>query len=100
MRNPAQRSFDIQSICIDVVQFPIPTDALVIFMFNPFDGAVMSEVLGRLEASFRLRPRRILIVYWNPVHAGVFSGSAFATRVRGDGYVVLEHDPAGEARAP
>ncbi len=90
-RNPAQECFDIQSHCADATQFSFPLDPLLMFMFNPFDSPLMSRVLARLEASLRLHPRPVVIVYWNPLYLEAFSGTAFVLRDRGDAYVVFEH---------
>lgn len=40
----------------------------LLFMFNPFGGATMREVLDRLRQSWETTPRLIRIVYLNAVH--------------------------------
>jgi predicted RNA methylase len=91
-KNPAQKCFDVQSMYTDAALFSIPADPLVIFMYNPFDGVLMRKVLHRLVESLETHPRRILILYYNPVYAQVFSGTAFVPRVRSDGYILFEND--------
>jgi SAM-dependent methyltransferase len=49
-------------------QFPIPADASVLFFFNPFEGRVLTQVLARIQESMAANPRRLQIVYVNPVH--------------------------------
>lgn len=40
----------------------------VYYLFNPFDVSTLSSVLTKIEQSARLHPRKIRIVYVNPVH--------------------------------
>ncbi len=55
----------------DVTLYEIQPDETVFFMFNPFDEAVLSKVLANIETSLQARPRKILILYYNPKGAGV-----------------------------
>ncbi len=58
---------DFQIIESDVVDYLINTDETVFYLFNPFDEVVLSEILDNIAASLEIRPRRILIIYFNPV---------------------------------
>ena len=93
-RNPAQKCFDIQSIYGDATFYPIPADPLVVFLFNPFDGAVLRKVIANLSESLRLRPRKIVILYYNPLYADLFSETGWIPRRRGKGYLMLDNDCA------
>jgi CelD/BcsL family acetyltransferase involved in cellulose biosynthesis/predicted RNA methylase len=44
----------------------------VIMMYNPFDRTIMRPVLEKLAASLREAPRRLRIVYANPVEEALF----------------------------
>ncbi len=55
----------------DVVDYVINKEDNVFFMYNPFDGVVMSRVLDNIAASLEMQPRRILIIYHNPVHSNI-----------------------------
>jgi len=57
---------EFQIIESDVVDYVIKNDENVFFMFNPFDEAVLSEVLNNIATSLTIQPRRILIIYYNP----------------------------------
>jgi precorrin-6B methylase 2 len=46
-------------------------DTTVIFMFNPFGAKTLQEVVDCLHLSLRRKPRRLRIVYANPVHEKV-----------------------------
>ena len=57
-----------QAILADATTFPIPRGALVIYMFDPFNGTVMQRVLDNIVASYRAWPRMIYLLYYGPVH--------------------------------
>jgi len=43
----------------------------IFFMFNPFGPATLTAVLTRIQESLVKRPRRICVVYYNPLHLDV-----------------------------
>lgn len=47
--------------------------ATVVFLFNPFGAQTMEEVLELLHSSLDRNPRRLRIVYVNPVHEKVLA---------------------------
>jgi hypothetical protein len=51
----------------DATVFKIPSNANVIFFFNPFGTGIMSKVIANLEQSLVDHPRQIEIVYFNPI---------------------------------
>jgi SAM-dependent methyltransferase len=51
--------------------FEIGDDVDCIFMFNPFDEAVMSAVMENIETSLENNPRKISIIYINPMEKHV-----------------------------
>jgi len=52
----------------DAFYFEIPGDVDYIFMFNPFDEIVMDAVAENILESFELTPRKITLIYANPLH--------------------------------
>ena len=56
----------------DAFYFEIPDDADCIFMFNPFDEIIMSGVLENIEMSLERAPRKITILYANPLQKHLF----------------------------
>jgi hypothetical protein len=61
------RCQDVQVVVADAVEYEIPDDATVIYMYNPFRGPVFQAVIDNLLASVRRRPRRVRIVYRTPM---------------------------------
>lgn len=56
----------------DAFYYEIPDDADCIFMFNPFDEIIMSGVLHNIEESLEKHPRKMTIIYLNPMHKHLF----------------------------
>jgi hypothetical protein len=50
----------------DAEDFAFPREPLVVYLYNPFPGAVLERVVANLEASLREQPREAVIVYVNP----------------------------------
>lgn len=66
-RSPTQRCLHIESILADAREFEFPEDPLVLYLFNPLPQPAFSEVLLRLKKSLERVPRKVWIVYHNPV---------------------------------
>jgi SAM-dependent methyltransferase len=56
----------IELLTLDAEDFEFPGDPMVIYLFNPFPGRVLEEVVAKLERSLREQPRQALIIYVNP----------------------------------
>ena len=56
---------------IDATSFDPPSDACVLFLFNPFDEVIMARVAARVVESYKRNPRPIFIVYYNPWYRDV-----------------------------
>ncbi len=57
----------IEVVNADVPTWQIPDDLTVVFLNNPFGGATFSCCAERLIASVDRRPRRLRLIYLNPV---------------------------------
>ena len=66
-KSQSQKCFALESICADATAFPLPTDPLVIFLFNPFPESGMRQVVANLEQSLREHPRPVFVLYHNPL---------------------------------
>ncbi len=58
---------DVQLVRSDVLEYDIPDDVSVVYLGNPFSGPILATVVERLMASVKRNPRRLRIVYFNPV---------------------------------
>jgi hypothetical protein len=69
----------LECVWADATRYEPPTDPLVCFLYNPFDGTVMTRLLDRLAESVRAVPRDILVAYLNPVHRSAIDCHPAAT---------------------
>ena len=56
----------------DAFYFEIPDDVDCIFFFNPFDEIIMSSVVNNILESLQTNPRKLTIIYVNPLHIEQF----------------------------
>lgn len=61
----------------DAFYFEIPGDVDCIFFFNPFDEIIMSGVVNNIFTSLQSNPRKITIIYVNPLHKNLFLKAGF-----------------------
>jgi SAM-dependent methyltransferase len=56
----------------DATEYPIPSGDVVLFMYNPFDEAMIGKMAAGAEAALALESRRVFVVYINPRFGGCF----------------------------
>jgi SAM-dependent methyltransferase len=66
-QSEAQKCFAIESICADATEFTFPAEPVVLFLFNPFPEPGLRRVIANLERSVRERPRKLYVLYHNPL---------------------------------
>lgn len=59
---------DVQVVTSDAISFEIPEDVSVAFLFNPFEGSILSQVCDNLRRSAERSAKPLRIVYANPRH--------------------------------
>ena len=75
--DPARVELRVQ----DAQDFRFPEEPLVVYLYNPFPGAVLERVVANLEASLRERPREAAVVYVNPHALSALTRSELFQRV-------------------
>ena len=80
--NTGRRCKEIEIVCADAARFPMPQGPLIIFLYNPFGGPLMTEVVRNVSTSFQEDPRRIIVLYANAVLADVWKNSGFMHEIR------------------
>jgi SAM-dependent methyltransferase len=65
-------NFKFKVVNNDAFYFEIPDDVDCIFFFNPFDEIIMSAVVNNIFDSLQNNPRKIYIIYANPLHKEQF----------------------------
>lgn len=64
--------FEFNVINNDAFYFEIPDNVDCIFFFNPFDEFIMSAVVNNIFKSLQNNPRKLYIIYVNPLHKEQF----------------------------
>jgi SAM-dependent methyltransferase len=57
----------------DALEMDWPAGPCVIFLFNPFDAALMEQLAERIAATFRDRPCDLEVLYYKPEQAHAFA---------------------------
>jgi SAM-dependent methyltransferase len=57
------RCRDIELITCDVLNYRIPDDVSVVYMYNPFHGPIFDAAIASLIASVDRRPRTVRLIY-------------------------------------
>ena len=59
----------------DVVNYVIQPDENIFFLFNPFDDEIIAKVLQNLSNNLNDHPRKLWIIYHNPVYKQAIDAS-------------------------
>jgi SAM-dependent methyltransferase len=81
--NPAQRCTHLQSLCLDAREFDPPDEPLLLYLFNPLPPQALAGVLAKLRASLERVPRKVLVIYHNPLSEDVVAGCGFLQKTHG-----------------
>jgi alkanesulfonate monooxygenase SsuD/methylene tetrahydromethanopterin reductase-like flavin-dependent oxidoreductase (luciferase family) len=101
-RSASQRCFAIESVCSDVLDYTLPPEPSVFFMYNPFGEPVMSRLVERLRDSLARQPREVYVVYIYPRLERMLVDSGclrILRRVEGC-TIFVAHTPAYSRRPP
>jgi SAM-dependent methyltransferase len=70
----------VEFIQADATTFGFPAGDLVVYMYHPFDAPLMEKVVAQLERAIAQQPRRVYVVYCNPVAGRCYDASPHFTR--------------------
>lgn len=79
------RCRDIELVHADVLDYELPDDVTVVFLYNPFQGEIFATVIKRLLQSVQRNPRPLRIIYVNPVEERLLLGTGRIRPVRAVG---------------
>ncbi|MGA7375855.1 MAG: class I SAM-dependent methyltransferase [Candidatus Sulfotelmatobacter sp.] len=82
-RSASQKCFALESICGDAAEFAFPDEPTVLFLFNPFPESGLRNVIANLEQSLREHPRRVYVLYHNPLLEHVLGASIALKKIGG-----------------
>ncbi len=66
-RRDELRCADVKLVTADATRYAIPDDVTVVYLYNPFRGAVFASVVDRLVESLDRAPRPLRIIYRTPL---------------------------------
>lgn len=73
-----QRCKVIKSYCHDAATFPLPETPLVLFFAHPFGDAVLDKFLQSVQRSLREKPRKVYVIYYDPICIDQFVNAGFS----------------------
>jgi SAM-dependent methyltransferase len=76
-KSKKQRCKMIEALCMDAASYPILPENVVFYIFNSFQASVMHQVLTNIRLSLENHPRKIFIVYRNPICHDLLDSSEF-----------------------
>jgi hypothetical protein len=79
----SQKCFALGLICADATEFVFPNEPILLFLFNPFPEAGLRRVIANLEQSLREHPRKVYVLYHNPLLENALSESAVVKQIGG-----------------
>lgn len=91
-RSENQKCFALQSICADAIEFDFPADPIVLYLFNPLPEAGLRHVIANLEQSLRSHPRKVYVIYHNPLLGHALSERHAWKKIGGTHQYVLYED--------
>ncbi|MEA2331148.1 MAG: hypothetical protein QOH58_1286 [Thermoleophilaceae bacterium] len=60
------RCRQVELVTADVLEYEIPAEVTVVYIYNPFRGATFDAVMANLIASVDRHPRTVRLIYLNP----------------------------------
>jgi hypothetical protein len=64
----------------DALEYELPGEKLLIFLYNTFHRPLIAQLLRRIESSLQAISRDLYIIYYTPVWADVFDASTALER--------------------
>ena len=61
----------------NAVNYEVDKEDTIFFFFNPFDEKVVLEVVKNIMKSLKNYPRKVYVVYLNPLHQEIFESAGF-----------------------
>jgi SAM-dependent methyltransferase len=73
---------NIESVCLDAREYRFPPGPLVLYLFNPLPAAAISKLLENLRRSVEQHPRKVNVIYHNPLFEDVLAGAPLLRKLR------------------
>jgi CelD/BcsL family acetyltransferase involved in cellulose biosynthesis/SAM-dependent methyltransferase len=67
----------IECLCADASAYELPEGDLAVFLYNPFDAALLAQARDRMLAACARSARKLCVIYINPLHHSLFENDQF-----------------------
>ena len=61
----------------NAINYEVEREDSIFFFFNPFDEKIVLQVVKNIMHSLKYYPRKVFVVYLNPVHKEIFESAGF-----------------------
>jgi hypothetical protein len=68
-----QKCFQLETLADDARRFVFPNEPIVLYLFNPLPVAGLAQMIANLELSLQVNPRKIFVLYHNPLHEEILA---------------------------
>lgn len=76
------RCTDIELVTADIVDYELPADSTVVYLYNPFRGPVFQSFVDELIASVDRHPRTVRVIYRTPMEQSLLMATGRVRLVR------------------
>jgi hypothetical protein len=95
-QNPSQQCRNIELLLGDVVEYRVPEEPIVLYLFNPFDEKIMEVLVENIRRSLDVHPRPVFVLYKNPIANAVFEREKFLKTIKiTKQYAIYKHEAPG-----
>jgi CelD/BcsL family acetyltransferase involved in cellulose biosynthesis len=78
----------IECLCADASKYELPEGDLAVFLYNPFDAALLAQARDRMLAACARSARKLCVIYVNPQHHILFDNDEFTCDHRDSSFAV------------
>jgi hypothetical protein len=83
-RGGPRKCKSIQLSCMDAVEFDLPPEPSIYYLFSPFPRAVLQRVLDNIRRSLAAAPRELYIIYNDAEFRHLMDNSRFLELIKGN----------------
>ncbi|MHB1988225.1 MAG: methyltransferase domain-containing protein [Acidimicrobiales bacterium] len=67
----------VEIIHADARRYDFPSDATIVYLYNPFNGTIFRDVICNILSSLERNPRRLIVLYVRPVMDDLMVSAGF-----------------------
>jgi len=82
-KHDSQECFKIETICRDAADFVFPPEPMILYLFNPLLEPALAALIANLDRSLQENPRRVYVLYHNPLLERVVGASPWLRKASG-----------------